>query len=230
MTSVSSGLIIILTSKNIEDIKKGNLIMSKEFYETRRIFKEYIHFQFPVTFDQWNTLPQDHKAAWLYVQYFNQIISAWYRSKSFYASEQEGVETICQYLLKNVPVIEKNPKRFTPSYIYRVAYNCLYCISHDRVGDRLRYELESSNVVPTSDGELDTFDLIEDERSNPDDYKDDREDLWNSLLQLGQDAIEFASYLIDGGKLPNGVRGKRKEELRSLIESELVQYKDRFYK
>ena len=203
--------------------------MSKEFYETRKIFRDYIHYEYPLSFDQWTELPQDHKAAWLYVQYFNEIISAWYKSKSFYASEQEGVETICQYLLINVPIIEKNPKRFTPNYIYRIAYNCLYCISHDRVSDKLKYELEMSHIISNDGEELDILDLLEDEKSRYDDSLSDRERLWKCLIALGEDALEFASYLIDGGKLPKGAYGRKKDLLRRELEAVLEPFKNQFY-
>ena len=102
--------------------------MSREFYEARRLFINHINYTRPYSYEEWIALPEDHKCVALYIQYFDQIILAWYKTKSFYASEEEGVETVLQYLNKNVPILEANEKKFNERYIYRVAYNCLYKI------------------------------------------------------------------------------------------------------
>lgn len=74
--------------------------MSREFYEARRLFINHINYTNPYSYEEWIALPEDHKTVALYIQYFNEIILAWYKTKSFYASEEEGVETVLQYLNK----------------------------------------------------------------------------------------------------------------------------------
>ena len=78
------------------------------FYTTRDFFKEATQFKGPMSYDEWVSCPDDHKAAVLYLQFFEQITLAWYKAKSFYGSDEEGVETVLQYLMKNVPIIEAN--------------------------------------------------------------------------------------------------------------------------
>lgn len=202
--------------------------MSREFYEARKMFRDYTGFEDPLSYEQWMSRPQEHKAAILYVQYFDQILLAWYKTKSFYASEEEGVETALQYLLKNVPIIESNPKRFNEKYIYRVSYNCLYCISHDRKCDRERFELEMSNVVASGEDEFDLFDTVA--SSNVVDYDDEAIEIkqwfWETIEDLGQDAYSVAKQIIDGGKLPKGVTRKRKEEIILILKDHLDIFKD----
>lgn len=203
----------------------------KEFYATRQIFREYINYTHPYSYEEWLKIPQESKAAALYVQYFNEIILAWFKTKSFYASEQEGVETICQYLLKNVPVIEENPKRFSKKYIYRVAYNCLYCISHDRKIDRLRWELEMSNILLSGEGEeIDLFDALmgeDDEFYSP--HVEAKFRMWSMISDMGDDYMQVCGQLLDGGRLPKGVSYKRKAEIIQNLQDALEEFKKVFY-
>lgn len=205
--------------------------MSKEFYETRKIYREYLNFTSPYTFEQWMNLPQDHKAVALYVNFFDVIVSAWYKTKSFYASEQEGVETICQYLLKNVPIIEASEgKKYNPKYIYRVAYNCLYCISHDRLCDKLKWELETSNICNGPDGEIDMFDSF---LSDPEVFEDekyfDRVRFWKVIESVSPDAMIICGQMLDGGKLPKGMSRKHRKEVIDNLCKALEEFKTAFY-
>ena len=148
------------------------------FAETRSLFIEALNYTSPLTFDNWMGLApvprfskktgtyvepkpsDDLRAAALYVQFYEQITLAWYKVRSYYTLEEDGVSTVLQYLQKNVPVIAANPKRFNPRYIYQVAFNCLYCICHDLILERERFAREVSNVTLTDDGEVDLFDLV----------------------------------------------------------------------
>lgn len=132
--------------------------MNNQFRETRTLYSNFLQYTKPFSYVEWVALPKDSKAAALFVQYFDQIELAWYKAKSFFTSEEDGVYTVMQYLMKNVEIIEKDPKRFSSSYIYRVAYNCLYCICHDPIVERIRWETTTSNIVPTDEGDLDLFD------------------------------------------------------------------------
>lgn len=203
--------------------------MSREFYEARRLFINHINYTDPYSYEEWVALPDDHKTVALYIQYFNEIILAWYKTKSFYASEEEGVETVLQYLHKNVPILEENKKKFNERYIYRVAYNCLYCISHDRLIDEARWELETSNICPTSDGEINMFDLIEDnDASSEFDLSDRaiRAKFWE-IVDSDPDMAALVNNILNGEKL--GFRGKRKEAAMENLKAKLEVFKVYFY-
>ena len=132
--------------------------MSNAFAETRNCFASYIDYTHPLSYEEWLCAPDDHKAAILYVQFYEEITLAWYKCKSLYTPEERGVEEMMTYLMKNTPIIMENPKRFTSNYIYRVAYNCLYCICHDIQRDKERFALERSNILAVGDDEIDLFD------------------------------------------------------------------------
>lgn len=195
-------------------------------YATRRLYKNYLGYTEPLTFVQWCALKHDDKAAALFVQYFEQISLAWYKTRSFYAQEEEAVETIMQYLMKNVSVIAENPKRFNASYIYQVAYNCLYCISHDRKCDKDRFEYETSNIQFGPDGEFDLFDTVGDARGV--DSQLDRDSLWAAInaLNLSDEMLEFVYSLCDASKPKRMNDEKRKvvAQLRVILQPYLEIY------
>lgn len=164
------------------DISKVVADPANPWTTTRRMLREYVNYTGPMTYSDWLSLPDyiqkknkdgvlekiatGNKAAVLFLQFYEQITLAWYKTKSYYAMDEDGVSTVLQYLEKNVQKIKDSPKRFTPAYIYKVAYNCLYCICHDIQRDKLRAENEMSNIQPNgSDGEeLDWFDSVCDTR------------------------------------------------------------------
>lgn len=174
-------------------------MMNNAFAETRNLFMSYTHYERPLSFEEWMRSPQDSKAALLYVQYYEEITLAWYKSKSWFAVEEEGVETILQYLMKNVPVIEQNPNRFTSGYIYRVAYNCLYCISHDRKCDIERWERETSNVVGYNGDELDLFDTVTTNLLGADEALTS-ENFWAIIEDMGIETWKVVNYLLNEGQ------------------------------
>lgn len=130
------------------------------FYDTYKLYREYIGYTHPFSYKQWKHLPENFKAAALYVQFYNEITLAWHKVRTAWAIEEEGVETINQYLIKNVAKIESDKNRFKPQYIYRVAYNCLYCICIDPSKNKDKYYNEVSESFSSSDDELSWFDFI----------------------------------------------------------------------
>lgn len=169
--------------------------MANAFSETRNLFIIHTGYTKPLTYEQWESTHDDDKAAVLFVQFYEQITLAWYKTKSFFALEEDGVSTVLQYLVKNVPVILKNPKRFSASYIYKVAYNCLYCISHDIKRDIDRYENETSNIVMSGDTELDLFDTV----SNKIDFdeKSMEEEFWAVIEDSGLSTMKVVEHILN---------------------------------
>lgn len=195
------------------------------FYATCIMFRDYIGYTEPLSFEEWSSLDDDKKAAALFVQFFEQITLAWHKVKSFYTLEEDGVSTMMQYLLKNVPVIEDKPSRFSAAYIYRVAYNCLYCICHDIKVDRDRYEKEMSNIQTCGDNNDDEIDLFNTVVTD-EDVVDviDRERFWELIEDMGEDTIEVVNKLING----NHPRGRKNTAIIEELRIRLVEYKDRF--
>jgi len=177
------------------------LLMTNAFYETRNLFRNYTGYTSPLTYEQWLSVADENKAAVLYVQFFEEITLAWYKTKSFYALEEDGVSTILQYLSKNVPVLKENPNRFTSAYIYKVAYNCLYCISHDIKRDRERWEFETSNIVETGEDVLDLFDTVVSNTEEDIDDRVSRSEFWKIIETMGPETEKVINHLLNGASL-----------------------------
>lgn len=182
--------------------------MSNAFNETRNLFRTYLNYTGPLSYEQWLATADDSKAAVLFVQFFDQITLAWYKTKSFFVLEEDGVYTMLQYLTKNVPIIKENPKRFTPNYIYRVAYNCLYCISHDIKRDIERYERETSNIIFNGEDELNLFDTVP--ATDPDiNDRWTQAHFWAIIETMGPATQKVVNHLINGDPLTKvGKRSK----------------------
>lgn len=206
--------------------------MSREFYETKEIFANHIGYEKPYTFEEWNNLPQDHKAAALFVQYFNLVLSAYYTHKLPYATEEECVETVLQYLLKNVPIIEKHPRRFTPQYVYTVCSNCIACVAYGQK-DKDRFYKEISNKVYEDEQEVDIYDTVKDEKSEKDFDLTDRAiraKFWAIIEDMGLDTEAVVDNIIGGIALPKGFGIKKKKEIINNLKEALECYKAYYYK
>lgn len=185
------------------------------FKATFNMFREYLGYVRPLTYSEWMEVDPEDKAAVLYVQFYDQITLAWYKSRSFYAQEEDGVSTMMQYLIKNVPVLEKDPKRFSERYIYRVAYNCLYCICHDIKVDKDRYELETSNIQATDgDDEVDLFNLVQSNFSIQTTIN--KEKFWAVVMSMDDDVLTFVDCLINKTRFPAGMKAKSASYIEKL--------------
>ena len=169
------------------------------FNETRNLFIAHTGYTRPLSYQEWILVPDEDKAAVLFVQFFDQITLAWYKTKSFFVVEDDGVSTMLQYLIKNVPIIQDNSKRFTKSYIYQVAYNCLYCISHDIKRDKQRFENEISNIVSAGEDELDLFDTVVDHSSI--DSEMDKQEFWELIENMDLKTKKVINHLLTGDSL-----------------------------
>lgn len=200
--------------------------MGSPFYATKKLFTEYVDYNTPLSYDDWMTVPENQKAAVLYVQFFEQITLAWYKVRSFYTQEEDGVSTMMQYLHKNVPIIKANSKKFTPQYIYRVAYNCLYCICHDIKRDRLRWETECSNLVACGDDVLDLFDTVVSDPDFVDNYELE-DSFWKTIESLGADAQTVVADILEGTST-RAISSKRRAEIMDRIKEALVPFANAF--
>lgn len=138
-----------------------------EFKNTYNMFNEYIianSYSTPMSYGAWVKLPKDLKAPALFVNFFDQITLAWNKLRTAAAVEEECVEETLQYLWKQVPILERDPKKFTKKYIYRIVSNCIYCRSIDpydpNVGKNSWYNKTQSNRVIFDGDELDLFETM----------------------------------------------------------------------
>lgn len=135
---------------------------NSQFYKTYQIYRNYVGYTKPLTYRQWLRLDDRLKVGALYCQFYNEITLAWYKVYTKWSIEEEGVECINQYLEKNVEKIKASKKRFDPRYIYKVAYNCLYCVCIDPSRNKDRYFAETSENFSSGEDELSWFDLVGD--------------------------------------------------------------------
>ena len=173
--------------------------MKNEFYITRQLFADYIGYTGPVDFETWDNFPQDQKSAVLYLQFFDQITLAWEKTKSSYSSDEDGVSEVLKYLEKNVSKIHEDPNRFTPNYIYTVAYNCLFCLCRDPNRFKRVYENETSNIQMSGDEEYDLCDTESSLIGNPESILDntiDKARFWSLIENLDIDTQIVVEILL----------------------------------
>lgn len=168
-----------------------------EFRDTRNLYLSAIpsEFQFPLTYEAWLNADDEYKAVLLFVNFFNEIELAWYKERYSYVLEVDAVETVIEYLIKNVEKIKAEPKRFTPGYIYRVASNCIYCLHEPQVAID-RNNLEVSNEVSVGDDVVNLFDLAP---SEDDTYevKQAKEAIWDIIDRMDPKARKVINQLIN---------------------------------
>ena len=118
-------------------------------------------------YEEWIATPEDLKAAALYVHFYPQIMLAWHKCKRDYVEEETAVSTVLQYLHKNVPRIEWQRKRYSPQYIYQIAFNALYCLTRNESNHTWLYDVmfnsfyEQRNETIASMNDYDETDFME---------------------------------------------------------------------
>lgn len=167
---------------------------SSEFYNTYKLYREYIGFDDSYSYKKWLKLPDKYKAAALYCQFYNEITLAWHKVKTSWSIEEEGIECINQYLLKNVEKIKKDKKRYTPQYIYTVAYNCFYCLCIDNSKNKERYNNETCEEFSANNDDVSWFDFI----GEYNDFEDvrEKEELINFINSLDEDLQIYIDYIL----------------------------------
>lgn len=203
------------------------------FHDTRILFINTLSYESPLTFEDWKEQPDDLKAAFLFVQFYNEITLAWDKADSLdFGDDSEGVSTVLQYLRKQVSTtqyflkddptkkasaefrrqnpdgfivveerkIEEDPSKFSPGYIYRVAYNCLYCIcGHDRKCDKERMNNETSAIIMHDGEELNVFDTFVDRKNCVEAVYDNNsleKEFWSVIEDSGLSAEKVMRYLL----------------------------------
>ena len=170
-----------------------------EFAVTKDLFVNYTNYTKPLSYDEWMSCPDDHKAAVLYCQFYDTITLVWYKLVSYFVTEQDGVEEIIQYLDKNVTKIKEDSNRFTSSYIYKVAYNCLGCLCFGNRNKRMKGIADQEVYVLDTDDDFDSDKnafLACDGGMDSSHDDEQREMLWNLVESKGHDAVVVVAELL----------------------------------
>lgn len=183
-----------------------------EFVKTRNLFREFLSVYYPknISYNEWVQAEPDHKAALLYVKFYQEVTLAWYNAVTsknvVFISQDDGVSTILQYLMKNVDIISQDEGRFTAEYVYTVCYRCLFSLWRSRKGEQLRSNYEiGSELLATflhiardreHDGKPDIFDLLPSEDSDLE-TQQTLEAMWNVIHHMGPKAEKVVNHLIN---------------------------------
>lgn len=196
------------------------------FYATRTLFRGVLGYE-PWSYEEWLSLEDKYKAAALYVTFFDQITLAWSKAKSFYVVDEDGVSEMMKYLMKNTPIIINDKKKFSAAYIYKVAYNCLYCVSRDIKRDRDAYENNVPQYVQVGDDVLDLFDTVID-ATHPTEVMDKKR-FWSLIDEQPWDTKAIIVKILEGGALPAGIPMKRRKAIMEELKEVFAAYKPLFY-
>lgn len=182
-----------------------------QFKETYTLYRNCLsNYSFPLSCSEWLAAPEEDKAVLLFVNFFPQVELGWYNGRyktgmksvegHVYIQEEDAIDTVNQYLMKNVSVITNDPKRYSPGYIYRVVYNCITCLNLVE-RDRARAASEMSNNSESHDGDyIDLFDYVP-YTEDPCEVREAKEALWDLLEHMGPKAQKVANHLMTGDSL-----------------------------
>lgn len=203
----------------------------KEFELAKNSFEEatmaIAHIEYPISHEEWMTIPDNYKAAALYVQFYDQITLAWVKARSEFTEDCDGVSTCMQYLIKNVPIIKADPKKFTPAYIYKIAYNCMGCLRRI-IRDQERYTNTVSQYAYSDGDELDLFEsvLCDDVFINTNKEKAAVE-IGKIIITMDNDLQKIVDHLLNGTKLSKKV-AVREDELMDTLRKTFRQYRETY--
>lgn len=178
---------------------------ANSFSATRKMFSECIGYKKSMSYDDWVNLPEDYKAAALFVHFYDQITLAWFSIVKVYGSfaDQDGVDIVLQYLMKNVEIINNDPKRFTPAYLYTISYNCInsMCNGSSRLKKIADNECVASCILGYGENDADIFDTVSGDLDCNDAERDrQRKAFWDLIESKGKETIVVVAELL-GDKL-----------------------------
>lgn len=200
---------------------------NSQFLQTRNMFRDYLK-DYPKNPDYsvWNNAPEEDKAALLYNTFYQEITLAWYNAVVsngiVYVTQEDGVSTVLQYLMKNVEKISADADRYSPKYIYQVSYNCLLSLWRTRTTDMQRCNVEvspdfsvdgtgnSSGSASNVNGTVTLWDLVPSEDEDLE-TQQAKEAVWNIIRHMGPKAEKVVNHLINPGDTLYKVRMQSSE-------------------
>lgn len=135
-----------------------------EFIETKKRFEASTpNVIYPITYQEWLTLPHEFKASALFVTFFEQMLLAAKKFSSPNIVQEDVISALMFKLIQVVDTVQKDAKKYTTAYLYTIAKNAL--IDYNRVISNKNYwENTQSNIQVNSndmdDTEYDIFDSL----------------------------------------------------------------------
>lgn len=174
--------------------------MQSQFVDTYRCLSSQLNYDGnPLTYKAWLRKKDNVKCAYLYLNFYSAVLSAWRKKKVFdYIDEAEAVSFCLKYLQKNVDKIKRDEARYTPSYVYTVCVNCM-AILHFRKCSRERAERECSSIVVKGNDQIDLLDFVSDSVVTKEYEVVDREvnsTLFDVVASLGVKCENVAYHLV----------------------------------
>lgn len=174
-----------------------------QFARSCKMFRDYLSkCNYPInnlTYYQWCNADVEDQAVLLFVRFYNSVTLAWYTAITSrdiaYVESAEGVSTVLQYLMKNVPLIKQHPGRFNSNYIYRVCYNCLGCLPRV-LKAQLRDSSEIPNEIYEDDMLINLWDLAPAEDEDPE-ILEIKSAIWDIIHHMGPKAEKVVNHLIN---------------------------------
>ena len=175
-----------------------------QFLQTRNMFQDYLSgYPKNLTYEEWKNADAEDKAALLYVTFYKEVTLAWYNAivsrDITYVSQEDGVSTTLQYLMKNVDLIDADPNLYDKRYIYTVCYNCIGCLPRS-VKEKARADNELSNeyseVGPLGEISIDLWDILPSDMEDLE-TQETKEAIWNIIQHMGPKAEKVVNHLIN---------------------------------
>lgn len=199
--------------------------MENQFSKTKRLFAEYINYKKPLTYDDWMKLPDNHKAAALFIQFYSNIVLAWSKIRCDYISDEDYLSIEIQYLIKNVEKIRKDSKRYTQPYIYTISYTAMVHLNFVQKS-KDKYEKEISNEVLTKNGAV--LDLFNTRCVTPDFEKIlITEEFWNVIENMGLETNKVINHLLNGEELTKVSKRAKRYKTDPLRDVEVSEDKEK---
>lgn len=199
---------------------------STEFTKVRNNFMEATDCSYPLSYEEWMALPEDKKVAALFVNFFDTITLAWYKAQAEYIEENDGISLLMQYLLKNIPILKDDPKKYTEKYIYSVSWNSMASLRRVKSAQD-RYNFTTSQYATSDNGdEYDLFNTIADESgiSDADEVQKAVKGIMDIYYRADKSTKEVISHIVNGTKI--GKRTQKKEaEIIETLKKELLPFK-----
>jgi len=188
---------------------------NSQFIQTRNMFRDYLSgYPKNPTYEEWNNAAEDDKAALLYVTFYQEVTLAWYNAVTsngvVYISQEDGVSTVLQYIMKNVEKISEDEKRYAPQYIYQVCYNCLLSLWKTRTTEMQRSNNEISNEYTEDGNVVNLWDLVPSEDEDLE-TQQTKEAIWNIIRHMGPKAEKVVNHLINPADTLHRVSAKSSE-------------------
>lgn len=205
----------------------------KQFYDTKARFHEATEAngaEYPMDYSAWLKLPDDLKAAALYVNFFSRITLAYSNAAKTakHVMPEDAVTETTRTLMRNVILIKDMPGRYTGQYIYSIVYNVL--ISLVRIKrDQRAYQAVSNICVSTDSGKeydlLDFQENLKDLRKPQDNIYSD--EFWKDIESMDNLTLRYVDYLLNGGYFGSKLE-KHENEIIEGLKIKLSKYLPEF--